>query len=313
MTPDSTPTSHTFHTTGSLGGLALRSLPAGEPVSVFSVDVEDWYHSNFRSAQTRNDGAGLVRRVEDGVENLLSILEAADAAATFFVLGCVARDHPGLVGRIARAGHEIGCHGMNHTLVYEQTPDEFRRSISEARQLLREQSGQRVLGFRAPSWSITEKSLWAFEVLADCGFRYDSSVFPAANYLYGVDDAPTEPYAIEVGDSEILELPPSVLKLGPVRFGIGGGFYLRVLPMAVHRYGRRAYANSGAPFLCYVHPREFDPGAWPLKLDLNFAEAMIHRFRISRVRGRVGAFISEGRWSSFADVLAARGWLEEPL
>lgn len=296
--------------TGSLGGLALRTLSAGPPVSVFSVDVEDWYHSNFRSAPA-HDGTGLVRRVEDGVENLLSMLAEADATATFFVLGCVARDHPDLVPRIAEAGHEIGCHGMYHTLVYDQTPDEFRRSIGEARGLLREQSGQEVLGFRAPSWSITEKSLWAFEVLAGCGFRYDSSVFPAANYLYGVNDAPTEPYAIEVGDSAIVELPPSVLKLGPVRFGIGGGFYLRVLPLAAHRYGRRAYANRGAPFLCYVHPREFDPVAWPLQLELSFTEALIHRFRISRVRGRVEALLSEGRWISFADVLADRGWLED--
>lgn len=311
MTPETSRAGPTSRNTGSLGGLALRFLPAGDPVSVFSVDVEDWYHSNFRSAKIP-DGAGLVRRVEEGVENLLSMLEAVDVRATFFVLGRIARDHPDLVGKIARAGHEIGCHGMDHALVYEQTPDEFRRSISEARGLLREQSGQQVLGFRAPSWSITERSPWAFEVLLDCGFRYDSSVFPAANYLYGVDDAPTAPYAIAVGDGEIFELPPSVFKLGPVRFGVGGGFYLRVLPMALHRHGRRSYENSGDPFVCYVHPREFDPGAWPLQLELNPAEAMIHRFRISRVRGRVAALLSEGRWSSFADVLAGRGWLELP-
>jgi polysaccharide deacetylase family protein (PEP-CTERM system associated) len=311
VTPDARFDNHSSHLTGSLAGLSLRALPTGAPVSVFSVDVEDWYHSNFRSAPAP-DGAGLVRRVEEGVENVLLILEAANAKATFFVLGCVAQDHPELVAAIARAGHEIGCHGMHHALVYEQSPDEFRRSIGEARQLLRDQSGQRVLGFRAPSWSITEKCLWAFEILADCGFRYDSSVFPVANYLYGVDDAPTAPYAIAAGDREIIELPPSVLKLGPVRFGVGGGFYLRVLPTVVHRYGRRSYANSGAPFLCYVHPREFDPVAWTLKLELNPAEAMIHRFQISRVRGRVAALLSEGRWSSFSDVLVGRGWLEEP-
>lgn len=309
MTPVPQSAGRSPRVASTLGQLETRVLPAGEPASVFSVDVEDWYHSNFRSASAV-DAAALVRRVEDGIDALLSALASAEVTGTFFVLGRVARDHPDLVGRIARAGHEIACHGMDHTLVYEQSPEEFRRSVHEARELLREQSGQDVLGFRAPSWSITNRSLWAFEVLANCGFRYDSSVFPVANYLYGVDGAPTGPYAIEAGAAEIIELPPSVLNLGPTRFGVGGGFYLRVLPLALHRYGRRAYARSGHPFVCYVHPREFDPGAWPLTLDLNFSEAMIHRFRISRVRERVRTLLAEGDWSSFAELMSRRGWLE---
>ncbi len=310
MTPDSD-LAASSPPTAAFRDLDIRPLPpADEPVSVFSVDVEDWYHSNFRSASV-SDGVGLVRRVEEGVEQLLSMLDVVGVKGTFFVLGCVARDHPDLVGKIAQAGHEIGCHGMDHALVYEQDPDEFHRSILQARQLLREQSGQPVLGFRAPSWSITERSLWAFEVLADCGFRYDSSVFPAANYLYGVGDAPTAPYAIGAGRSEIIEIPPSVLQFGARRFGVGGGFYLRILPMGIHRYVRRSYSASGNLFMCYVHPREFDPDAWPLKLELNFFEAMIHRFRISQVTGRVEALLSEGGWSSFAEVLSSRGWLDE--
>jgi polysaccharide deacetylase family protein (PEP-CTERM system associated) len=293
----------------SLGALQTRSLPPGEPASVFTVDVEDWFHANFRSAPAIDPDA-LPRRVEQGVDALLDLLAAADARATFFVLGCVARDHPQLVRRIADAGHEIGCHGMQHDLVYEEEKAAFGRSVRDARSLLCDQSGQPVLGFRSPSWSLTEQSLWAFEALSEAGFRYDSSVFPAANYLYGIDGAPTAPYAVGTRSGEIIEVPPPIVAVGPLKLGVGGGFYLRLLPLWLHRRVRRDYARRGDPFVSYVHPREFDTGAWALKLRLSRFESWIHELRIASVRGRVRELLGWGRWCSMGDMLDARGWLD---
>jgi polysaccharide deacetylase family protein (PEP-CTERM system associated) len=274
------------------------------------VDVEDWFHSNFRSAPELAS-EGLPRRVNEGVDRLLERLADGKATGTFFVLGSVAREHPDLVPRIAAAGHEVACHGWRHTLVYEQWPAEFRRTVSDAHKLLADQSGQPVWGFRAPSWSITERSLWAFDVLAECGFRYDSSVFPAANYLYGIDGAPQTPYRVHTASGgAIVEVPPPVVRLGPMRVGVGGGFYLRLLPLWFQRRALRSYAGRGAPFLVYVHPREFDPGSWHLRLPLSFSEQLIHRFRLRATPGKITGLLREQGWQAVGEILRQRGALE---
>jgi polysaccharide deacetylase family protein (PEP-CTERM system associated) len=293
-----------------LGELEIELLPPGEPACALTVDVEDWFHSNFRSAP-EIDTQDLPRRVEDAVERLLIALDGARAKATFFVLGDVARDHPGIVPRIARAGHEIGCHSMEHTLVYRQPPGEFARLVRAAGELLRDQSGQPVWGFRAPSWSITTQSLWAFDRLAESGFRYDSSVFPAANYLYGVDGAPTMPYRVRTGTGQtLIELPPPIAEVGPLRLGVGGGLYLRALPLWVHRRVMRSYARRGAPFLAYIHPRDFDPDSWYLQLPLSTFEQIIHRFGIQTVPRKIQALLRQTVWRPLESVLAERDWLE---
>jgi polysaccharide deacetylase family protein (PEP-CTERM system associated) len=291
-----------------LGDRTVDPLPAGEPAFAMTVDVEDWFHANWRSAPASFDPAGLPRRVEAGVELVLELLAAADARATFFVLGSVAREHPQLVGRIAGAGHEIGCHGMTHTLVYEERPDAFARAVAEARALLVEQSGQPVWGFRAPSWSVTERSVWAFDALAAAGFRYDSSVFPAANYLYGVDGAPRAPYRVPTRPAgAVIEVPPPVVAFAGRRLGVGGGFYLRLLPLWVHRRTLARYARDGAPFLLYVHPRELDPEAWALGVPLALKERLIRDVGLGAVRRRIAHLLAEHRWEPVADVLRRRG------
>jgi polysaccharide deacetylase family protein (PEP-CTERM system associated) len=290
--------------------LRLELLPPGPPSRALTVDVEDWFHSNFRSAPPLASES-LPRRINEGVDRLLEALADGNATGTFFVLGCVAREHPDLVPRIAAAGHEVACHGWFHTLVYEQSPEEFRRTVSEARKLLADLSGQPVWGFRAPSWSITERSLWAFDVLAECGFRYDSSVFPAANYLYGIDGAPNAPYRVHTAAGRtIVEVPPPIVRLGPRRVGVGGGFYLRLFPLWLQRRALRSYADRGAPFLIYVHPREFDPGSWHLRLPLSFSEQLIHRFRLRTTRGKILRLIGEPGWQAVGEMLRRRGVLE---
>jgi polysaccharide deacetylase family protein (PEP-CTERM system associated) len=273
------------------------------------VDVEDWFHSNFRSAP-RLASEGLPRRVNEGVDRLLEAFADSKATGTFFVLGSVAREHPDLVPRIAAAGHEVACHGWLHTLVYEQWPAEFRRTVLDARKLLADQSGQPIWGFRAPSWSITERSLWAFDLLAECGFRYDSSVFPAANYLYGIDGAPHTPYRVHTATGgAIVEVPPPVVCLGPRCVGVGGGFCLRLFPLWLQRRALRSYAGRGAPFLVYMHPREFDPGSWHLRLPLSFSEQLIHRLRLRTTPGKILRLMREPGWQTVGEMLRQRGAL----
>jgi polysaccharide deacetylase family protein (PEP-CTERM system associated) len=274
------------------------------------VDVEDWFHANYRSARPL-DERGLPRRVEAGVERVLELLAEAGARGTFFVLGCVAADHPRLVRRIADAGHEIGCHGMTHTLVYEQTPAAFAAAVAEARHRLADASGQPVLGFRAPSWSIRETNLWAFDALSECGFRYSSSVFPAANYLYGIAGAPRAPYRVPTRDGgAIVEVPPPVAALGSHAIGVGGGFYLRMLPLWIHRRVLRGYARAGIPFLAYVHPREVDPGAWVLGAPLALSERLIRDVGLRAAPRRFARLLAGQRWESLGDILRVRGALE---
>ncbi len=281
-----------------LGTLEIEILASQAQACMMTVDVEDWFHSNFRSAP-QIDTEGLPRRLEEGVDRLLELFASLNAHATFFVLGAVARNHPRLVPRIAAMGHEIGCHGMEHDLVYTQSEQTFKQEMSDARKLLADQSGQPVYGFRAPSWSITERSLWALDRLAEIGFRYDSSVFPAANFLYGINGAPTSPYRVSTsGGRTLIEVPPPILRLGPLRIGVGGGLFLRALPLWLQRRAMRTYARRGAPFVSYVHPREFDPASSNLRLQLSAFEQLVHRFRIRSVPRKLNKLMRGHEWQS---------------
>jgi len=298
----------TGESTGRLGDRVVQVLPPAAPARIASVDVEDWFHANYKG-RPAVDHAGLPSRVESSVARVLDALAAAGAHATFFVLGCVAREHPGLVPRIAAAGHEIACHGLTHTLVYEQSPPAFRAAVADARKLLCDQSGRDVIGFRAPSWSVTLRSLWALDVLIESGFRYDSSVFPAANYLYGIGAAPRTPYRVETPAGALIEIPPPVLAFGRLRVGAGGGFYLRALPLVVHRRLMRAYARRGAPFVLFIHPRELDPDGWVLRLPLSAKERLIQDWNLRASPRRIARLLAAGGWEPVASVLARRGLL----
>jgi polysaccharide deacetylase family protein (PEP-CTERM system associated) len=288
--------------------MPVELLPPGPPAYGATVDVEEWYHTNFRSAPAL-DEARLPRRADAGLEGILEALARAGARGTFFVLGCVARESPGLVRRIVDAGHEVGCHGMDHTLLYEQEPAAFRHAVTDARSLLRDLSGQPVLGFRAPSWSVTLRSLWAFDALGEAGFRYDSSVFPAANHLFGIAGAPLQPYRVRNATGSIVEIPPSAAALGPFRLGVGGGFYLRALPLWIHRGAMAAYSRRGSPFVLYMHPRELDPGAWAFHLPLSFTDHVIHDWALSGVPRKIAALLTSARWEPLGDIVERRGYL----
>jgi polysaccharide deacetylase family protein (PEP-CTERM system associated) len=289
-------------TEGALPGFEVIPL-VGRPHRLFSVDVEEWFHSNFSSAPVL-DTSRLPRRAAVGIERLLELLDASRSRATFFVLGTLAEEQPDVVRRIAAAGHEVACHSLTHTLLYEQSREALAADLARARSLLEDLSGQPVQGFRAPSWSITARNLWALDVVAEAGFRYDSSIFPAENYLYGLHGAPRAPYRLRTpSGNRLLEIPPSTLAVGPLRFGVGGGVYLRLLPLRVHQRALEAALARGEPFLVYVHPRELDPESWSLELPLSRKEQLIHSAGMKWGAARARALLASGGWEPLGRLL----------
>lgn len=237
--------------------------PAG-PVNGFSVDVEDWYQvADFAAVLGFDDWDKYESRVAGNTDRVLRLLdEAGGVKGTFFVLTWNAERHPEIVRRIAAAGHEVASHGYAHKLIYEQTPEEFRADVARAKRILEDITGTPVLGYRAPSFSVTSRSLWALDVLLDLGFRYDSSVFPVKDSLYGLPDAQRFPYVIRERDGRrLVEFPITTTPLLGRNLPLGGGGYLRMLPYPYMAWGmRRVNRGEGQPAVVYMHPWEVDPG-----------------------------------------------------
>jgi len=236
---------------------------------VLSVDVEDWFQvENYAHAIRRDEWPRCELRVADNVHRLLDLLAGTNARGTFFVLGWVAERLPDLVRDIARAGHEIASHGWSHTAIHTLGEAAFFDEVSRSRTLLEQLSGQPVIGYRAPTFSVTRRSLWALRQLRRAGYRYDSSIFPVWHDRYGIPDAPT---AIHRRAEGIWEVPLSVMELGGVRLPVAGGGYLRLYPLWLTRWAVRRLERIGRPAVFYVHPWELDPdqprvrGAGPLR------------------------------------------------
>jgi polysaccharide deacetylase family protein (PEP-CTERM system associated) len=237
------------------------SAPSGPIRNAMTIDVEDYFHvSNFAHVVDRASWPTRESRVEANTERLLALFDGAGVTATFFVLAWVAERLPRLVARIAEAGHEVASHGYAHRLIYDQTPEAFRDDVRRAKALLEQTSGQRVDGYRAPSFSVTTRSLWALDVLIEEGYRYDSSVFPVHHDRYGIPDAGRHAGVVARPGGSIVEVPASTVRLAGVNWPVGGGGYFRLLPYAWTRWGlRRLNDTEGAPAVFYLHPWEIDP------------------------------------------------------
>ncbi|MCS6851633.1 MAG: DUF3473 domain-containing protein [Gemmataceae bacterium] len=229
-------------------------------LNAFTVDVEDYFQvSAFERVVSRRDWDLYPSRVVANTRRLLHLLERFDVRATFFVLGWVAARFPDLVREIARCGHEIGCHSYWHRLVYTLTPEEFADDLRQAKGALEDAIGAPVTSYRAPSYSITRRSLWALDILAAEGFTYDSSVFPICHDRYGIPDANPLPHRYTGSHGSIWEFPPSVIRLGRLNVPVGGGGYFRLLPAWWTERGVAWLNAQGRPFLFYIHPWEIDP------------------------------------------------------
>lgn len=230
-------------------------------LNAFTVDVEDFYQvSAFEKFISRDSWADYPQRIVESLPRILDLLAEFQVRGTFFILGWQAENHPELIRKIADAGHEIGFHSFSHSLIYEMEPAAFREELQRGKRLLEDLTGQKVEAFRAPSFSITKKSLWALDVLADEGFRYDSSIFPIYHDRYGIPDAPREIHSIETQNGTLWEFPPSAAAFGKMNLPVSGGGYFRLYPYALTRHFlRRINQKEGRPFIFYVHPWEVDP------------------------------------------------------
>lgn len=226
-----------------------------------SVDVEDYFHVEaFVDQIGRDQWETFPSRVHNNCERILNLFERHGWRATFFVLGWVAERNPGLVREIAQAGHELACHSYAHRRVFSLRPEEFRDDLRRARGVIEDAAGVQIVGYRAPTFSIVRRSVWALEILAEEGFLYDSSIFPIRHDLYGFPDFPRFLQRIALPSNRaIFEVPMSTVRMAGLNWPLGGGGYLRLLPMSYTSWAiRRLHRQDKQPFILYVHPWELD-------------------------------------------------------
>jgi len=285
-------------------------MVASAPINGFSVDVEDWYQvADFFAVLPFADWDKYESRVMRNTETVLQLMEdAGGVKGTFFILTWNAERHPEVVRRIAAAGHEIASHGYAHRLIYEQTPEEFRADVTRAKEILEDITGTPVLGYRAPSFSITQRSLWALDVLLDVGYRYDSSVFPVKDALYGMPDAQRVPWVIRERDGrQLLEVPLTTTSLLGRNLPLGGGGYLRVFPYQYMRWGmRRVNRREHQPAIVYLHPWEVDPGQ-PRIETAGKRGFSTHYVNLGRTAPRVRRLLRDFRFAPIRDVVGLAG------
>ena len=233
--------------------------PGGE--CLLSVDVEDYFQVEaFASVIERDDWPHLESRVERNTERVLALLAECRSTATFFILGWVADRFPRLVQTIQAQGHEIACHSYWHRQIFRLDSSQFREDTRRAKAVIEQAAGAPVVGYRAPSFSVVRKSLWALEVLVEEGFRYDASIYPIHHDNYGIPDWNPNPQWLTYAAGRILEIPNSTVRVLGTNLPCGGGGYLRLLPFGVTRAAlRRITRTAGRHAVIYVHPWEFDP------------------------------------------------------
>jgi polysaccharide deacetylase family protein (PEP-CTERM system associated) len=268
----------------------------GGIVNALTIDVEDYFQvSALAPYVERGKWDDMPCRVERNVGRLLALLDKHGARATFFTLGWVAERYPALVRSIVAGGHELASHGYGHLRASDQTPEQFAEDIGRAKNILEDIGGVAVVGYRAPSFSISDQNLWAFDVIAEAGYEYSSSVYPVQHDHYGMPNAPRFPYRLKNG---LLEIPVTTTRLFGRNLPAGGGGYFRLVPYALSRWViRRVNAIDGKPAIFYTHPWEIDPeqprvGAVGLKTRFR------HYVNLHRTEGRIDRLLSDFRWDT---------------
>ena len=286
-------------------------MPAFPHRAAFSFDIEDWHHSELHRTDDARPEESIVVR---GTEAILDLLARKGWRSTFFVLGDVVREHPALVRRMVAEGHELACHGMSHRPVWDATPESFRAELREFRDVVERVLGHfPVVGFRAPTFSIDRSNAWALDVLRDEGYRYDSSVFPMKVKMYGTPGAPVGIYRPSRADlrrhdpaGSLVEFPVAIAEVLGLRFPVGGGFYLRALPLPVFRAGLD-FILRHRPFALYLHPREVAPESRRLPLDP--VNGFITYVNLHTVMAKLEQLFERYEWTTMRDILEREGWL----
>lgn len=230
-------------------------------INAISIDVEDWYQvSDFESVVCFSEWERYESRVMQNTRKILDLFARYNIRGTFFILAWNAERFPQLVKEINAAGHEVATHGYAHRLVYTQTPEEFREDLRRSLDILQNITGKSVIGYRAPSFSITKESIWALDILLELGLHYDSSIFPLRDKLYGIADSHRFPYVVrQDGARDLVEFPMSTVRMRQTNLPLAGGAYFRLLPYSFFRWGMRKLNREGRPAVLYLHPWEIDP------------------------------------------------------
>jgi len=277
-----------------------------------TIDLEDW-HQLFHRRLTGEE-IPPTKTVVGSTHRLLDVLDEAGVRATFFVLGNVAEAYPGLVREVVRRGHEVGSHTHSHALISDLEPAAFRADVERSLAGLQDLTGQPVLGFRAPEFSVGHLRHWCFEILAELGFRYDSSVFPLPRARYGIPEAPRHPFTIATPSGEIQEYPLATWDAGPFRLPVAGGSYFRLLPGRLLRRALDDIDAGGAPAVLYFHPYEFHRGwlnpswpAWRRSLRASnpkfaLSRIVLHNFRTDLIGERLKPLLARFRFVPLGDI-----------
>lgn len=275
-----------------------------EKINALAIDTEEWFHSELLGGERRPPfQAGEATR------KVLSLLDRHRIKASFFIVGEVAQRHPDLIRSIVEKGHEIGCHGFSHHPLWKLNMDLFREELEHFHSVMEGILGKvEIKGFRAPSFSLDNRTKWALQTLVDFGYQYDASIFPVKlSPLYGVSGAPMRPYRISLKDvreedpsSPLIEFPTPPLVLGKLKIPIAGGFYLRMLPLSFLHWGL-SRINRSHPFLLYFHPWEGHTETPRLKLS--FLNSIISRYGIDSALQKLESLLSHFKFGRVDQVL----------
>jgi polysaccharide deacetylase family protein (PEP-CTERM system associated) len=319
-------------------------LNSNNIINILSIDLEDYFQVHaFSNIIKYADWGNYECRVERNVDCILEIMSQTlgrspftphgSVKGTFFILGWIAERYPRLVRRIQKEGHEIACHGYAHQLIYHQFKEEFRNDIRRAKAILEDITGSEVIGYRAPSYSITKKSQWAFEILSEEGFKYDSSIFPIRHDFYGMPGAPRFPFIVSLNGNNhvefslfsfglgtaapngcntavhhsIIEFPISTFQLMGMNIPISGGGYFRLFPYPMIKKGLESInGNEGKPFIFYIHPWEIDPHQ-PRINNLSFRSKFRHYINLSKTETKFKKLLGDFQFSTVRHVIEQNG------
>ena len=277
-------------------------------VNAFTVDVEDYFQvSAFENDINRRDWDSIESRVSSNTMRILDLLSQHNIKGTFFVLGWIAERFSDLVKRIDNEGHEIACHGYSHKLIYNQSKNEFRDETIRAKNILEDITQKPVNGYRAASYSITNESIWALDILAEAGFTYDSSVFPVIHDRYGIPDAQKMPHIISGSSgNELVEFPLSIYKILNYSLPVSGGGYFRLYPYSFTKFALSSLNKNDQSFAFYLHPWEIDPGQ--PRISTNFLSRFRHYNNLDRCEERLTKLLKDFEFSRMDKVLESYGF-----
>ncbi len=280
-------------------------MQEGSPTHAMTCDVEDYFQvSAFNDDIARSSWESIECRIPRNIDLILECFAANDVKATFFTLGWVATRHPEVVRRIAAAGHEIASHGMQHTRVWHQSAAEFKQDVQDSRRLLEDTAGVPVVGYRAASWSIDERTPWAHDVLSESGYKYSSSIYPIKHDHFGMPDAQTEPHY--VGGSGILEVPASVASILGRNVPAAGGGYFRLYPLQFSLWLIRKFElPTSHPFVFYFHPWEVDPDQ-PRVHGISAKSRFRHYLNLRKFEPRLRALLEQFNWGRMDDIFLGK-------